>query len=145
MAFVASILLLIIYIIWLALYRLYLSPLAQFPGPKLAALSQWYEVYYDIVFPGQFIFQIQKMHKTYGILMETLFHSGHIISDPDFKVQLFVLRHLNYTSKTAITGTNSTPGILDMTNINWLLRGLVARTCYSLRQNTTCTQFVVRY
>jgi hypothetical protein len=66
-AFAASILLLIAYLIGLALYRLYLSPLAQFPGPKLAALSQWYEFYYEIVCPGQYIWQIQRMHKKYGI------------------------------------------------------------------------------
>jgi hypothetical protein len=77
MAFAASIVLLLGYLIGLAFYRLYLSPLAQFPGPKLAALSQWYEFYYDVVCPGQFIFQIQRMHKKYGT--KTPFLDGHII------------------------------------------------------------------
>jgi hypothetical protein len=76
-AFGTSSLLLIVYLIGLAFYRLYLSPLAQFPGPKLAALSQWYEFYYDIVFPGQYIFQIQRMHKKYGT--KKPFLDGHII------------------------------------------------------------------
>jgi hypothetical protein len=76
-AFAASILLLLAYLIGLAFYRLYLSPLAKFPGPKLAAVSQWYEFYYDVVFPGQFIFQIQRMHKKYGT--KTPFLDGHII------------------------------------------------------------------
>jgi hypothetical protein len=71
-AFAVSILLLIPYLIGLALYRLYLSPLAKFPGPKLAALSQWYEFYYDVVIPGQYIFQIQKMHRKYGIAVESI-------------------------------------------------------------------------
>jgi hypothetical protein len=71
-AFAVSILLLIAYFFGLALYRLYLSPLAKFPGPKLAALSQWYEFYYDVVLPGQYIFQIQKMHKKYGIAVESI-------------------------------------------------------------------------
>jgi hypothetical protein len=78
-ALAASILLLLAYLIGLAFYRLYLSPLAQLPGPKLAALSQWYEFYYDVVFPGQFFFQIQRMHKKYGILMKIPFLEGHII------------------------------------------------------------------
>lgn len=62
----ASIVIWISYLICLAVYRLYLSPLAQFPGPKLAALTKWYEFYYDVVLQGQFTFQIQNMHKKYG-------------------------------------------------------------------------------
>jgi hypothetical protein len=55
-----------LYLVGLAVYRLYFSPIARFPGPKLAALSRWYEFYYDCVLPGQFTFHIQELHKKYG-------------------------------------------------------------------------------
>ncbi|KAI3318956.1 putative cytochrome P450 [Xylariaceae sp. AK1471] len=54
------------YLTCLVFYRLYLSPLSKFPGPKLAAISKWYEFYYDVILRGQFTFQIQKMHRKYG-------------------------------------------------------------------------------
>jgi hypothetical protein len=54
------------YGIALAFYRLYLSPVAKFPGPKLAALSRWYEFYYDVILRGKFSFHIQELHKRYG-------------------------------------------------------------------------------
>jgi hypothetical protein len=51
----------------LAVYRLYLSPLAKFPGPKLAALTGWYEAYYDCIKEGSFWIQIEQFHKQYGM------------------------------------------------------------------------------
>ena len=57
-----------IYLIALAVYRLYLSPIAKFPGPKLAALTQWVETYYEIKSPGgQFGWVYRKWHEQYGI------------------------------------------------------------------------------
>lgn len=58
--------LLSLYLIAGAIYRLYLSPLAKFPGPKLAALTLWYEFYFDVILRGQFTFHIQELHKRYG-------------------------------------------------------------------------------
>jgi hypothetical protein len=65
--FTTFILLWILYLFGLVFYRLYLHPLARFPGPKLAACSRWYEFFYDVVLRGQFTFQIQRMHKKYGM------------------------------------------------------------------------------
>lgn len=54
------------YLIGLVIYRLYLHPLAKFPGPKLAAITLWYEFYHDVVRGGQYVFKIDELHKTYG-------------------------------------------------------------------------------
>lgn len=50
-----------------AIYRLYLSPIAKFPGPKLAALTSWYEIYFNIVRDGQWLWEIKRMHEEYGM------------------------------------------------------------------------------
>lgn len=48
--------------------RLYLHPLSKFPGPKIAAVSRWYEFYYDVVLGGAFVGHLPELHKKYGIL-----------------------------------------------------------------------------
>lgn len=49
-----------------AVYRLYFSPLASFPGPRLAALTLWYEYYYDGIKGGQYTFKLKELHQQYG-------------------------------------------------------------------------------
>lgn len=55
------------YTVGLAIYRLYLSPLARFPGPRLAAATGWYEFYYDAICHGKYTFEIGRMHQEYGL------------------------------------------------------------------------------
>lgn len=55
-----------VYLVTLAIYRLFFHPLSKFPGPKLAAITRYYEAYYDIIHNGQYGFEIAKMHKKYG-------------------------------------------------------------------------------
>ena len=61
----------VLYCAILAFVRLYWSPLAKVPGPKLAALTQWTETYYEIFHRsgGQFIWQYRKWHEQYGVQM----------------------------------------------------------------------------
>ena len=56
----------LIYLLCLAIYRLYLSPVARFPGPRLAALTFWYEFYHDVIRGGQYVFKINELHDQYG-------------------------------------------------------------------------------
>ena len=44
----------------------FLSPLAAFPGPKLAAITTWYQAYYDIWLHGQFFKKLDRLHEEYG-------------------------------------------------------------------------------
>ncbi|EEH43171.2 uncharacterized protein PADG_07991 [Paracoccidioides brasiliensis Pb18] len=68
----------LIYLAYLAIYRLYVSPLAGFPGPKLAALTRWYEAYYEIVLLGQFSRKIDELHDTYGPIIRVAPDEIHI-------------------------------------------------------------------
>ena len=67
-----------IYLLCLIVYRLYLSPIAQVPGPKLAALTKWYEVYYDLIDGPRFPWVIEELHRKYGDgLWSTSFRVTH--------------------------------------------------------------------
>lgn len=64
--FVTGVAVLAFYGACLTMYRLYFSPIAKFPGPKIAAATSWYEFYYDFFRKGSYIFEIEKMHQEYG-------------------------------------------------------------------------------
>lgn len=55
-----------VYLTGLGVYRLYFSPIAKFPGPKLAAVTLWYEFYYGVMKRGQYTWKIAELHKQYG-------------------------------------------------------------------------------
>jgi len=54
------------------IHCLFFSPIARFPGPKLAAVTSWYELYYDVVKKGKYPFEIAKMHDKYGMYYKLL-------------------------------------------------------------------------
>lgn len=59
-----------------ALHRLYLSPIAKFPGPRFAALTFWNEFFYDVVCAGRYTWKIAEYHGRYGELTEYLHSLG---------------------------------------------------------------------
>lgn len=60
-----------VYLVYAVVYRLYLSPLAKFPGPKLAALTTGYEIYYDVVDGPRFPWAVEELHRRYGRLINS--------------------------------------------------------------------------
>lgn len=62
----ASAMLIALYAASLLVYRLFLSPLAKFPGPKFSAICGWVETYYDVFQGGQFSNQVDQWHEQYG-------------------------------------------------------------------------------
>lgn len=58
-----------------AVYLIYLSPLAIFPGSKWAALGEYWEAYWNIGArpgrKGQTLFKLEEMHKRLGPSIST--------------------------------------------------------------------------
>ncbi|KAJ5146152.1 cytochrome P450 [Penicillium bovifimosum] len=50
----------------LAFWRVYLSPWASFPGPKLGALTSWYAWYWQVYKKGQLTSHLEDLHEVYG-------------------------------------------------------------------------------
>ena len=71
---------LILYTAYGVIYCLFLSPVAQFPGRKLAALTFWYEFHFDVVKRGCYVWQIKRMHETYVML------TTHYILDLEYLI-----------------------------------------------------------
>ncbi|OJD36070.1 cytochrome p450 [Diplodia corticola] len=80
--------LLLAYLAYGAVYRLCLSPVAHFPGPRLAALTFWYEFYYDVLCSGRYTWRIAEMHKTYGPVVRINPYELHV-NVPDFYDTLY--------------------------------------------------------
>ncbi|KAF1975730.1 cytochrome P450 [Bimuria novae-zelandiae CBS 107.79] len=73
---------------YVALQRLFWSPLSKFPGPTLAALTLWYEFYFDVVRGGMYIWEIKRLHDIYGPIVRISPYELHI-SDPDFYSEIY--------------------------------------------------------
>ncbi|KAI2618667.1 cytochrome P450 [Hypomontagnella submonticulosa] len=79
-------LMLIGYFVWgvcLAVYRVTLHPLANIPGPKLAAMTWWYECYYEVFLGGKYFKRMAEMHREYGPIVRINPNEVHF-NDPDF-------------------------------------------------------------
>ncbi|OHF03422.1 hypothetical protein CORC01_01141 [Colletotrichum orchidophilum] len=78
----------LLYAVQLGVRRLYFSPISHVPGPRLAALTQLYEFYYDIVLGGQYTFKIIELHRQYGPVVRISPWEVHV-GDPEFFSELY--------------------------------------------------------
>ncbi|MCJ1355644.1 MAG: hypothetical protein MMC33_005636 [Icmadophila ericetorum] len=88
-AFLVTFLFLALKVAVTVIYRLYFSPLAKFPGPKIAALSRLYEFWYQGIKRTEFPDVIKEMHRVYGpIVRISPFELS--INDSEFNAGFFL-------------------------------------------------------
>jgi len=58
----------VIYLSSLVIYRIYLSPVAAFPGHFLARTTHWYEFYHTYVRTGMYYQKVAESHARHGKL-----------------------------------------------------------------------------
>ncbi|KAF2971661.1 hypothetical protein GQX73_g1881 [Xylaria multiplex] len=82
-----------LYTLVLGIYRVYFSPLASIPGPRLAALTGWVEAYYELIHGegGQFMFKYREWHEKYGPIIRITPNEVHI-QDASFFETLYATK-----------------------------------------------------
>ncbi|KAI0159688.1 putative flavonoid 3-hydroxylase [Xylariaceae sp. FL1272] len=95
----------ILYPLYLVIYRLYFHPLSHFPGPKLAAVTGWYETLIDLLSKpqGQFMLEIPRMHEIYGPIVRINPHEIHV-QDPTWLDTLYSGKRDKYPPTAIMTG-----------------------------------------
>ena len=72
----AGLLLLLLSPLSKCIYRLTIHPLAKFPGPKLAAVTNMYGAYYDLTHGRSYVKQLPALHDQYGNLGPQIIVAG---------------------------------------------------------------------
>ncbi|KAK5115234.1 hypothetical protein LTR62_001434 [Meristemomyces frigidus] len=76
-------LVLLVTLLYGVVQRVCLSPLARFPGPKLAALTRAYQFYFDVLLQGQMPWELARLHAKYGPIVRIGPNELHV-ADADF-------------------------------------------------------------
>lgn len=85
---------LFIYVLWVAVYRVFFHPLAHIPGPLLPKLTSWHECFHDLILGGKHPWELKRMHAVYGPILRPVPDEVHI-SDPDFLDTIYATRNRN--------------------------------------------------
>ncbi|KAF9019750.1 cytochrome P450 [Hymenopellis radicata] len=76
--------LVVLRVIYVVLYRLYFHPLKSFPGPRLAAITGFYQGYFVVWKNGMFVRHVEKLHEIYGPVVRVRPNELHFSSPEAF-------------------------------------------------------------
>lgn len=101
----------VIYLVSLIIYRFYLHPLSGVPGPRLAAITSWYETYYDLFKApgGQYWNKLDELHKSYGPIIRINTNEVQI-HDPEFYTQIYAGGSTKRNRYARSVSGNGSPG-----------------------------------
>ncbi|KAK6502936.1 hypothetical protein TWF481_007977 [Arthrobotrys musiformis] len=81
----------VVYLIGLAVYRIWFHPLSSFPGPKAAAVSEYWEAWWNIwPHKGGCLFEVERLHKVHGAAVRMGPNEIHV-NDPRYYHELYRL------------------------------------------------------
>lgn len=116
------------YGVYLVVYRLWFHPLRHFPGPKLAAATYWYEVYYEWFhgpYHGLYEWQIRKLHDRYGPIIRRT-PDELSIQDSDFFDVFFAGGRRNLWIRGEVANNGATQGTIPR-DLHKVRRGALTR------------------
>jgi hypothetical protein len=79
------------YVAYIVVYRLFFHPLAQIPGPRLAALTFLYQTYHSFKDGSRFYKQVGLLHKKYGPIVR-ITPNEVSLSDPENYETIYYVR-----------------------------------------------------
>ncbi|KAG9513580.1 hypothetical protein KCV07_g8699, partial [Aureobasidium melanogenum] len=114
----------ILYLIAVSIYRLYFHPLSKYPGPRTAALSDWYAAF--LVGRGDLHLHIRQWHVQYGPIIRTgpnslCFNTATSMHEI-YGRQANVLKDKGYVAMSASRRTTNTMSAIEKDDVNFKRR-----------------------
>ncbi|KAL3472132.1 cytochrome P450 [Aspergillus californicus] len=75
--------------VFTTIYRLFLHPLSKFPGPRLAAITQWYQFYHDVIRGGKYLSMIPGFEAEYESKIIRIGPNSLHINNPEYYMEAF--------------------------------------------------------
>ncbi|OAQ96764.1 hypothetical protein LLEC1_00638 [Akanthomyces lecanii] len=97
-----------VYFLWTCFYNIYLHPLRHIPGSKWAIIGSYLEFYHEVIRDGQYLWEMEKMHKKFGPIIRVNAREIHI-RDPQFYQTIYTAGSRKTNKDPATVGAFDVP------------------------------------